>query len=88
MRSLSSSCHDGFGLRGGLLPQRGGEGVQTDQRRDREATAAGQEGRQAGAEAAAAGYVTAGGPPGPRGWLRGEIRIIFVVFVSVETKNE
>lgn len=69
---MSSSCHDGFRLRGGLLPQRGGEGVQTDQRRDREATAARQEGRQAGAEAAAAGYVAAGGPPGPRGWLRGE----------------
>lgn len=62
----SSSCHDGFRLRGGLLPQRGGEGVQTDQRRDRETTAARQERRQAGAEAAAAGYVTAGGPPGPR----------------------
>lgn len=67
MRSFSSSCHDGFRLRGGLLPQRGGEGVQTDQRRDRETTAARQERRQTGAEAAAAGYVTAGGPSGPRG---------------------
>lgn len=87
MRSFSSSCHDGFRLRDGLLPQRGGEGVQTDQRRDRETTAARQERRQTGAEAAAAGYVAAGGP---RGLTTREnpckIRIISVV--SVEAKNE
>lgn len=62
MRGSSSSCRDGFRLHDGLLPQRGGEGVQTHQCRDRETTPARQARRKTGAEAAAAGYVTAGGP--------------------------
>lgn len=52
---FSSLCRDGFRLHDGLLPRRGGEGVQTHQCRDREAAPARQESRKAGAEAAAAG---------------------------------
>lgn len=49
------SCGDDFRLHDGLLPEWGGEGVQTNQRRDREAAPTRQERCEKGAEAAPAG---------------------------------
>lgn len=66
LRGFSGSCRDGFRLRDGLLPQRGGEGIQTHQCRDWETTPAGQARRKTGAEAAAAWYVPARAPLRPR----------------------